>query len=83
MSYINNEGCSDELDAVLKPSRLEVDGIAMVRSTALPALDEACGAITRIETLLPVVRLRRRLGYQTCRCRLTLIMRYMTWRYTL
>ena len=34
----------DELDAVLKQSRLEVDGIAMVRSTALPALDEACGA---------------------------------------
>ena len=29
---------------MLKQSRLEVDGTAMVRSTALPALDEACGA---------------------------------------
>jgi len=34
----------DELDAVLKAKRLEVDGMLLVRSKSLPALDEPCGA---------------------------------------
>ena len=52
----------DELDAVLKANRLEVEGVELVRAQSLPALDEPCGAYHTYRDFIACGETQDRLG---------------------